>query len=59
MQAFLQAAFLVLGGGAATALTWKLGTKVSPARAVSQAGGIAAAGLVLWHLIVRTDFLQG
>ena len=57
--AFLQAAFLLLGGGAATALTWKLGTEVAPARAVSQAGGIAAAGLVLWHLIVRTDFLQG
>ena len=56
--AFLQAAFLVVGGGAATALTWKLGTEASPARTASQAAGIASAGLLLWHLIVRSDFLQ-
>jgi polyferredoxin len=54
---FLQAASLLLGGGAATALTWKLGTEVAPSRAVGQAAGIACAGLVLWRLIVRADFL--
>ena len=59
VTAFLQAALLVVGGGASTALTVHLGRAdgLAPARTAAQAAGIAVVGLTLWSLIVRADFL--
>jgi polyferredoxin len=58
--AFLQAAALTVGGGAATALTIALGRTlgVAPGRVAAQCAGIFAAGLLLWPLIVDAPFLQ-
>lgn len=57
--AFLQAAALVGGGGAATALTVALGRQgaYAPARVAAQLAGVAAAGAALWGLIVTEPFL--
>jgi len=58
--AFLQAAALTVGGGAATALTVALGRTlgVAPGRVAAQCAGIFAAGALLWPLIVDAPFLQ-
>jgi len=58
--AFMQAAALTAGGGAATALTVALGRTLgfAPARVAAQCAGIFASGLLLWPLIVDAPFLQ-
>ncbi len=55
---FLQAALLVIGGGASTLLTLQLGKEYSVERTVAQCAGIFVAGLVLWPIVVdKAQFL--